>query len=374
MNGPGVEYGERLDRSLARPISGSTIVSVAFPFASVDEDSVGGAEQVVARLDEGIVANGGTSLVVAQAGSRVRGKLFSISAVDGDITPKQQEAVWEECRQRIESVVREHPVDMIHFHGIDFFRYLPEATLPMLATLHLPLSWYPPEIFAAARDSRLLLHGVSISQQRNFPEADCLLPPIANGVPVPWHSPFAQKSDYVLSLGRICPEKGYHVALDAANRAGVRMILAGAVFGYDVHQRYFDEQILPRLNCGCHFIGPVGREKKAALLAKARCVLIPSLVPETSSLVAMEAMACGTPVVAFANGALAEIVRDGVNGFLVKDEVEMAAAIQRAGEIPPERCWNYARCWFDSQRMVAAYVRRYESLIQQRNLQRLCIS
>ena len=102
-----------------------------------------------------------------------------------------------------------------------------------------------------------------------------------------------------MALGRICPEKGYHIALDAAARAGVPMVLAGEVFRYPAHEQYFRDEIAPRLDASRRFIGPVGLHRKRRLLSEARCLLAPSLAPETSSLVAMEALACGTPVIAF---------------------------------------------------------------------------
>src|SRR5262249_25501474 len=132
------------------------------------------------------------------------------------------------------------------------------------------------------------------------------------------------RRNFVLSLGRICPEKGYHLALEAAIAARLPMILAGEIFRYEAHERYYAQEIAPRLNGVRKFIGPVGLARKRRLLSAARCLLVPSLVPETSSLVAMEALACGTPVIAFPSGALAEIVEHGRTGFLVKNETEMA--------------------------------------------------
>src|SRR5690606_1063450 len=132
------------------------------------------------------------------------------------------------------------------------------------------------------------------------------LPPIENGVPVEALGARVRKRGFALALGRICPEKGYHLALEAAHRAGLPLLLAGAVFRYAAHERYFREEIAPRLDSLRRFIGAVPLGRKRRLLAAARCVVVPSLVPETSSLVAMEALASGTPVVAFPVGALAD--------------------------------------------------------------------
>jgi CelD/BcsL family acetyltransferase involved in cellulose biosynthesis len=166
-----------------------------------------------------------------------------------------------------------------------------------------------------------------------------------------------------LSLGRICPEKGFHHGLDAARRAGVKFRLAGQVFPYEAHEHYFATEIVPRLGPDAEFIGPVATEAKQRLLANARCLLVPSLVPETSSLVAMEAIAAGTPVIAFANGALAEIIDHGVTGFIVRSGEEMADAIAAVGDLDPEVCRTTAIVRFSREAMTAKYLTLYDTLV-----------
>jgi glycosyltransferase involved in cell wall biosynthesis len=163
-------------------------------------------------------------------------------------------------------------------------------------------------------------------------------------------------------LGRICPEKGFHIGLDAARRAGVGLLLGGQVYPYEAHERHFRDEILPRLDRHRRFLGPLGFARKRRLLTAARCLLVPSLVAETGSLVAMEALACGTPVIAFPNGALAEVVEHGVTGFLVRDETEMVDAIRQACRIDPEACRQAARERFSATRTVERYLLTYERL------------
>jgi glycosyltransferase involved in cell wall biosynthesis len=185
---------------------------------------------------------------------------------------------------------------------------------------------------------------------------------IDNGVEIPSRQVRLKKRRFVLAAGRICPEKGFHIALDAASRAHVPLLLAGQVFPYAAHVQYFHREIRPRLNNGHRFLGPLGVERKSRFLSNARCLLAPSLVPETSSLIAMEALAAGTPMIAFRAGALAEIIEDGKTGFLVDSEKEMAEAIHATNQLNPEDCRNAAIQRFSAARMIDRYLSLYSEL------------
>jgi glycosyltransferase involved in cell wall biosynthesis len=338
-----------------------TVLSVAYPFAPVRSDVAGGAEQVLGQLDAALVRAGHRSIVIACEGSRPSGELIEVPRAGGPLEADKITLVQERCHHVICDALQRYDVDLVHLHGIDFHAYLPPPGVPALATLHLPLHWYPAEALRPRRPDTWV-HCVSPSQHAACPSGDRVLPPIENGVPVHEFASLHAKRNFVLMLARICPEKGVHVAIDAAKQADVPLLIAGEVFPYPQHQRYFGDEVLPRLDRWRRFIGPVAPARKRRLLGAARCVVIPSLVGETSSLVAREALASGTPVVAFDRGALSETVENGKTGFLVDDENGLSDAIGRTGAIDPELCRKTARERFPLERMIDRYFSTYAML------------
>ena len=340
------------------------VLSVAYPFAPVGERAVGGAEQVVRALDRALVEAGHGSTVIAAAGSDVRGTLLAVDVVlGGEITDAMRRTTWPRVEARIRGACANEAIDLVHFHGVDFQQYLPDDGPPALATLHLPLHRYR-DVLATSRRSPLWFNCVSASQQGTAGAHPRLLPFIANGVDTDALRPVERPSaDYVVALGRICPEKGFELALDAARAAGVALKLAGEVYPYPDHVRYWHEQIVPRLEGPHERLPPVGGAAKRALLAHARCLLVASQIDETSSLVAMEALACGTPVVAFRAGALPEIVAPGRTGWLVDDVAGMAGAIARCAEIDRTACRAEALARYGADRMARDYLALYRRIL-----------
>jgi glycosyltransferase involved in cell wall biosynthesis len=342
-------------------VNGSTVLSVAYPFAPVTPDPVGGAEQILAHLDRALVDAGWRSLVVAAEGSDVRGRLTPVPAVDGPIDAPARARVHAGVRAAIGRVLEAERVDLIHMHGIDFDAYLAPEGPPVLASLHLPLGWYGA---AALRPARAGVHllPVSAEQAGGAPAGLSLLAPIENGVDLAY--PRLTRRGYALFLGRICPEKGVHHALEAAHAADIPLLIAGEVFPYPAHQAYFAQPVAPRLAGRRRWIGAVSGARKRRLLAAAGCVLISSTAPETSSLVAREAAAAGTPVIAFRSGALPRTVEHGRTGLIVDDAAGMAEALGRVHAIDPEACRAAARARFDVRRMTDQYLALYARLIE----------
>jgi glycosyltransferase involved in cell wall biosynthesis len=331
------------------------ILSVAWPLAPVSRDAVGGAEQILATLDAGLVEAGHRSTVIACEGSCVTGGLVATRLPP----PPWDEAALAEAEAGTRSAIRRllarAPVDLIHLHGLDFASVLPDCDLPCLVTLHLPAAWYPP---GALTRTHAHLVAVSHTQRRAIPQAFATVP---NGVPLGARRDVRRRG-FVLWLGRICEEKAPHAAVDVAKRAGLPLLLAGQVHDFAAHRDFFTAQLLPRLDQRRRFLGPVGAVAKRRLLAAARCLLVTSEAEETSSLVAMEALAAGTPVVALARGALPEIVQHGRTGLLADGFDGLVEALHQIETIDRDACRAEARARFGADRMVRDYLGLYAQL------------
>lgn len=339
-----------------------TVLSVSYPLAQVSPQTAGGAEQVLATLDRALVRAGHHSLVVAPVGSRCHGLLIPVQIPSGVLDESAKRAARRMFQHSLNRVLEEYPVDIVHLHGLDFTEYVPTQGIPVIVSLHLPLSWYAPEALRPVQPNVTLVC-VSESQSRTAPSDVAVDYVIHNGIEIDHFHSLRRKGNYLIAMGRICPEKGFHLAIEAAERAGVKLMLAGRVFDYPEHRDYFNSMIHPKLNRQVCFIGPVGGVRKTQLLAGARCLLLPALAPETSSLSAMEAMALGTPVIGFRRGALREVIAEGRTGFLVDSVQEMTQAITRIHLIDPKACRQQAEQKFSSDRMFAEYMNLYRSVL-----------
>ena len=354
------------------------LLSVAFPYAPVGPHAVGGAEVICSQLEAALPALGFRSVVVAHADSRPEGVLYGTALPGGFITEEARALVEARHQRNIDRACLEHRVALVHMHGLDFASYRLPDDLPVLVTLHLPPHWYPESVWNLPPNFHLMC--VSEHQRRACPaHLRDRIGVIPNGVPLPDRSTLRPAGRYALMMARICPEKNLHTALDAAKQADIPAVLAGDIFPYEAHQRYFSEQVQPRLTRAtssherhgsqgqaelqARFVGPVSGAEKDRLLRRAACLLLPSLAPETSSLVAMEAMAAGIPVIAMAVGAVPEIVEDGRTGFLIAPgegaTERMADAIRRLPELDRPTCRAEAEERFPLARMVEAYAQRY---------------
>ena len=338
-----------------------TVLNVAYPLAPVSEATAGGAEQILLTLDRGLIQHGHRSMVLAAEGSRCHGLLLPVEIPSGILNEQAKQEARRQFRLALSHALDRLSVDLVHMHGIDFHDYLPDCDLPVVISLHLPLNWYEPGVLTDRREN-LSLVCVSRSQARTAPPGVEITRVIPNGVDLERFHLARRKGGYVLYMGRICPEKALHLAIDAAERATVKLLIAGTVFDYPEHREYFETMIRPRLGRNAVFIGSVGGRRKAHLLAGAKCLLVPSQARETSSLIAMEAMASGTPVIAWRSGALPEIISDGRTGFLVSSVEEMARAVEHLSDLTGADCRQEAERKFSAEQMVESYLDLYGNL------------
>ena len=353
------------------------ILYVSYPLLTVSQDSAGGAEQVLWALEREMARRGAETVVAASAGSSVSGELFSTGAPCAKLDDFERRN--REHQDRVIAFVRQRALegrsfDLVHDMSGSFWTRAAEVELPVLATLHLPPSFYPPEssLNVAANVS---FNCVSNSQASSFADLDNQLGVVPNGIALDRfvQAGYAKTSSAraeLLWLGRICEEKAPHLALDIAERAGFPITLAGQVYPFSYHQQYFDRTVAPRLTNvpDAVLVNAPAFEQKCQLLRGARALLITSQAAETSSLVAMEAAACGTPVIAFRRGALPEVISEQLTGFVVESLEEAVEACKRTASISTQACVSFAQQNFQSARMAAGYEELYTRMLVGRSV------
>jgi len=361
-------------RQAQRPHRPESILYVAYSLLPVGDGSAGGAEQILSVTEAEIAARGLRTTVAACSGSRVAGELLATGMASPEPDRyEQREAEHDAC------VIREIwrrsaagcPFDLVHDMSGSFWRHGAAITAPVLATLHLPRSFYPPMLFAEIAPN-VFFNCVSESQARTFLDLPRYLGVVQNGVAIERFPLTDAKQDYLLWMGRICEEKGTHVAIQVALRTGRPLVLAGQVYPFSYHRQYYAREILPHLqNSQVTFVEHPLFAHKVELLRHAHALLVSSLAEETSSLVSLEAMACGTPVIGFRRGAIPEIVADGETGLIVETVGQMAAAVERVHEIDPLACRRRVAVHDSSRRMAGDYERLYEQLIRKSRRQEI---
>ncbi|WP_448207329.1 glycosyltransferase [Azospirillum sp. sgz302134] len=344
-----------------------TVLSVGSPFSPVGGESDGAPEQAVAAIDAALVRAGHRSVVIAPEGSAVAGTLIALPRVQASLqgaTPDERAraAVMRRVATVVAQAVEQHKADLVHLHVRDFTTLLPPPGVPVLATLYEPLDRYPAEALRPDRPGTHL-NGVSSAQSRNAPPGAALLPPIEVGVAVDRLHIRVPKRRFAVCLGIIERDNGFHIALDAAREIDMQLLLGGELSRAPEEQAYLQDEIRPRLDSKRRFLGQVGFARKRWMLGAARCLLAPSLTAEPTPIAALEALACGTPVVAFPAGALADIVEPGVTGYLVKDAGEMAQAIEDCETLDPEVCRAVARARYSLDSMAERYLALYDELL-----------
>ncbi len=357
------------DLSRGTPVPGGRPLSIAMlapPWIAVPPPGYGGVEWVVSALTEALVRQGHAVTLFCAPGSV---SLAEVVPVLGRAHPDEIERSIHEADHvagafdSIERRVGEDAFDVVHDHcGFTALAMADRLTTPVVHTLHGAFDDATTG-FYRRHGHKAALVAISDAQLASAPtgvQAICTIPnPIDVGA---W--PLREiKDDYLLWVGRMTTEKGPHRAIAAARAAGVRLILAGVI--QPGQEAYFETQVAPHLDGDrVRYIGEVGGAAKRALFAGAMGLLMPIRWQEPFGMVMIEALATGTPVIAFGEGAARELVVDGSTGFLVDDVGGMAAAVARLGLIDPRECraWVAGHC--DVDVVASAYARAYRSAVR----------
>jgi glycosyltransferase involved in cell wall biosynthesis len=328
------------------------------PLIAVPPARYGGTELFVAHLAEGLHEQGHQVVVYANGDSRV----------DCTLKWRYQHADWP-VREPLAAQLKmvDHTawavhdatpsVDVLHLNDVTGVPLTRFAAAPAVVTLHHPHEPVLSDVYQKYQD----VDYVAISAAQAGQETLRNLHVVHHGIPLDRYTCRAAKDDYALFLGRMAPCKGAHLAIEAALRAGIRLKLAGEI--QPVFQQYWDEQIRPRVDGRqIEYVGEADHAYKNELLGRARALLFPIQWEEPFGLVLIEAMACGTPVLAFAGGSVREIVRDGVSGWICDDAADMARRIVSPG-VEPGSCRDWVGVHFSSERMVRDYLAVYEAAL-----------
>jgi glycosyltransferase involved in cell wall biosynthesis len=335
------------------------IAQVAPLAESVPPEGYGGTERVVSYLTEELVRLGHDVTLFATADSETSAELEPMSPRAARSDPPLDARPFE-TRMVAEAYRRSGEFDVIHCHtdyvGLPLSEH---AATPTVVTLHGRLD--VPGLRAVFREFPNVAY-VSISDNQRTAAPDMnWVATIYHGLPASLYSFQPTPGDYLLFLGRICAEKGTDRAIRIATRAGMPLRIAAKVDQAD--QEYFESAVQPLLDDPrIDFLGEVGGERKLELLANARALLFPIDWPEPFGLVMIEALACGTPVIARRCGSVPEILRDGQTGFVCETDDEMCEAVSRLGHIDRRRCRSDFESRFTDTRMTEQYVALYEAL------------
>lgn len=340
------------------------IAMIAAPIERIPPKLYGGTERVVSALTEELVSLGHDVTLFASADSQTSAHLVAAF-------PKPLREAYptsEEVMQRIQTTLlhlgnayaRQDEFDIIHDHTSYFgLSYAQSSRTPVVSTIHGCLTKESIPLYQ--KFSKPYLVSISESQSKPAPELNYIAN-IYNGLPMHYY-PFSEThKGYLLAVGRFCPEKGIHNAITIAEKTNLPLIIAAKL--EDKYQEYFDQQIKPRLNKKIRWIGEVNERERNELMKHALCFLHPLAWEEPFGLTIIEAMSCGTPVIAFDKGSMREIIQDRKTGFLAKDMDDAVACVEKIATIDRRYCRSYSLRNFSSKRMAREYEDVYISLLR----------
>jgi glycosyltransferase involved in cell wall biosynthesis len=255
--------------------------------------------------------------------------------------------------------------DILHFHHPEVA--LPSAQInadiPTVYTHHDPIyPWYK-ELYELYHTSNQHFVSISENQRRDAPDLP-YVDTIYNGIDADMFPFSADAEDYLLFAGRIVPEKGIKEAIQVAQATNQRLLIIGPV--YPDQQGYFDQYIKPNLNDKILYLGYIEQSHLVRYYQKAKAFLMPIQWEEPFGLTMIESMACGTPVIALRRGAVAEVIKDGVTGYVVDSLAEMGEAIQKIGDIDRKACRDHVKKHFSIEKMIDEYEAAFMRIVRTR--------
>ena len=337
------------------------IAQVAPLHESVPPRLYGGTERVVSWLTEELVREGHDVTLYASGDSRTTANLRSIcdNALRLDQRKPSDSLAWHMLL--MEKVVQEaDEFDVVHFH-LDYlpFSLIRRCGIPALTTIHGRLD--VPDLYPLFREfDEMCLISISDAQREPMPWAGWLAT-VHHGLPEHLYKPCFDPENYVAFLGRISPEKRVDRAIEIAGKAKKQLRVAAKIDPAD--QDYFDEVKHLLSEPHVNFSGEIGEKDKGRFLGKAQALLLPIDWPEPFGLVMIEALACGTPVIAFRGGSVEEVIEDGVSGFIVDSVDQAVEALARIETIDRHACRQAFEKRFTARRMCQNYVRAYEKVV-----------
>jgi len=340
------------------------IAMLAPPWIPVPPPGYGGVESVVDALTEALVRRGHAVTLFCAPGSASSAEVVTLL---GEPHPDEiQRSLYEadhvaRAFSAIDGAAYRGAFDVVHDHcGFTALAMADRIDTPVVHTLHGPFT-AATAAFYAHHGHKAALVGISRAQLASAPPGLEPLCSIPNPIDLSAWPLQEQKGDYVLWIGRMTADKGPHRAIAAARAADVPLVLAGII--QRGQQAFFDREVAPHVDGDrVRFIGEVGGAVKRAAFANARALLMPIRWDEPFGMVMVEALACGTPVIAFPEGAARELVLDGQTGFIVDDELAMAAAVSRLAAIAPRDCRDWVAEHCDVDVVAAAYEGAYRSV------------
>lgn len=338
------------------------IAQIAPIVESVPPKKYGGTERVISVLTEELVRRGHDVTLFATGDSRTSARLVSTYpyALRQDFPePSIQRSIWGH-RHVATAYAMQEQFDIIHDHTSWLSAGMANmSTKPVVMTLHNALT---PEVIALLRlADKPYLVSISESQRKKALDLNYIAT-INNGLPMR-HYPFSTSHDgYLLFVGRFCEEKGPHFAIEVAKRLNLPLILA-AKLEEGASRMYFEKYIKPHLSDTIRWVGEVDENQRNILFSRALCSLHPVTWPEPFGLTLIESMACGTPVIAFNQGAIPEVIQQGRTGYIVNDVDEMTDFVKRISTINRRECRTYALKNFSVDLMVESYELVYEAIL-----------